>query len=292
MSRKFYSFPACAIPPRKHEKDEEQEEREEEEEESVEGVAYGLCRHGNRCTCLRSWVAPPVTLKLGFLVCCLVLVSTASGSPVRAEADMLSLHYPRHSRSNRTHVSAQAQLRRIARLESVINPQYMSSLVVLAPSPPSRPPFSRELNYNELYEKARKVDGEQTHGSKRASKHWDEADALREKRAVYDYAGNMPQSVCNSNSSWGARLTAFDRDDREVAVLQEILINGLIVNQYFYETTCVAEKSCYGVNHRKFYSICRSSPVFVYAYVINAHGDTGWSHVKVSGACDCALYKK
>lgn len=192
-------------------------------------------------------------------------------------------------------MSPERQLKRIARLESLVDPEYMSSLVVLAQRRPQSPPFSSENNYNELILRAHKIDREEVGGRKRAStssQNWEEDDYLREKRSIIDIPGAIPQSVCQSNYSWSARRTAFDRDDREVIVLQEILINEIVVNQYFYETTCESKRECYGINHRKFLSICRSTPIFVYAYVINAQGDEGWCHVKVNGACNCALYKR
>ncbi|ELT92598.1 hypothetical protein CAPTEDRAFT_49073, partial [Capitella teleta] len=104
--------------------------------------------------------------------------------------------------------------------------------------------------------------------------------------------------VCESESKWVLKTTAEDMHGNMYDVMQEIEVNGVIINQYFYETTCKSSMSsaaaetpraCTGIDPLRFTSMCMETFTYVYAEVVAADGVTGWTLIRNPASCNCGV---
>ena len=109
------------------------------------------------------------------------------------------------------------------------------------------------------------------------------------------------EPVCRSVSQWVAKSESYDVWGNLVQIEQNIEIDGQLINQYFYETSCKKSKSevgvvqhmaCKGVDSKLYNSVCRDQYSWVYAYIRNTAGERGWSLIKLNTSCGCALIQR
>lgn len=109
-------------------------------------------------------------------------------------------------------------------------------------------------------------------------------------------AFNVVESVCDSTSDWVEKESAEDMWGNPVHVIKNIQVGNAMMKQYFYETFCTAQTSsnqtCRGIDASAYTSKCETKHIWAYAQVRNHLNDIGWTHVKIRGSCNCALYRK
>ena len=106
---------------------------------------------------------------------------------------------------------------------------------------------------------------------------------------------NQPSAtlVCPTRSHWVQRQTATNSWGQTVQVLQRIDVDGVMVDQFFYETKCESPSSaCTGIDTNEYYSLCKTQHILAYAKVIHVDGVRGWQPVTIPSACNCALFRK
>lgn len=101
--------------------------------------------------------------------------------------------------------------------------------------------------------------------------------------------------VCASEGVWTQLREAEDESGNMVRVLQEIEVSNIVVNQYFWQVSCVPRDTvsqCNGIDSSNYASMCREGKMYVYAKIQDRFGNRGWSHIKIGGSCQCALVRK
>lgn len=103
----------------------------------------------------------------------------------------------------------------------------------------------------------------------------------------------VKQSVCDSLTTWVLKTTAEDVHGNVLELAQHIDVDGLRIQQYFYETYCLEEKcACKGIDTSLYTSECESKYIFAYAKTIDSQGDRAWTLIKLRGSCNCSIKRK
>uniref|UniRef100_UPI00398F827A venom nerve growth factor-like n=1 Tax=Pristiophorus japonicus TaxID=55135 RepID=UPI00398F827A len=103
-------------------------------------------------------------------------------------------------------------------------------------------------------------------------------------------------SVCNKQQRWVMdKKGALDIHGRVVEVVSQFYMNGTLIRQMFYETTCQmrmpTRHGCRGIDGRYWNSHCDTSDSHVQALVLdNKH--IRWNYIRIRTACVCILTRK
>ncbi|XP_067913718.1 nerve growth factor-like [Heterodontus francisci] len=103
-------------------------------------------------------------------------------------------------------------------------------------------------------------------------------------------------SVCDKEHHWVLdKKEALDIRGQEVEVVSHFYINGTLVRQMFYETTCRKRKptshGCRGIDSRHWKSHCDTTDSHVHALVLD-NNHVRWNFIRIRTACVCVLTRK
>ncbi|XP_041052373.1 beta-nerve growth factor-like [Carcharodon carcharias] len=117
---------------------------------------------------------------------------------------------------------------------------------------------------------------------------------LKRRDASVRHQGQF--SVCDKKHHWILdKKVALDIRGREVSVLSHFYLNGTLVRQMFYETTCKKRKptrqGCRGIDSRHWNSHCDTTDSHVHALVLD-NNLIRWNFIRIRTACVCVLTRK
>ncbi|XP_078054088.1 beta-nerve growth factor-like [Mustelus asterias] len=103
-------------------------------------------------------------------------------------------------------------------------------------------------------------------------------------------------SVCDKEQRWVLnKEVALDIRGREVNVLSHFYVNGTLIRQMFFETTCKKKKpsrqGCRGIDSRHWNSHCDTTDSHVHA-LIRDNNFIRWNFIRIRTACVCVLTRK
>lgn len=172
-------------------------------------------------------------------------------------------HQSRHSNSSNNTNTSNTNL--IKELNLMIPQQYQSIYVLFADRMPESPPPWYQVTSGVINRRRRSSDDTSSHA-------------------------HIPQSVCDSRKQWVMKETAIDTNGANVTVVQRISVNGMRINQYFYETTCLQENcQCRGIDTDRYSSKCENKYIWAYAKVRDNYGTVAWNLIKLGGSCGCSI---
>ncbi|XP_059509216.1 neurotrophin-7-like [Stegostoma tigrinum] len=133
-------------------------------------------------------------------------------------------------------------------------------------------------------------------GSDRSTWQLPSQQSARLKRHTLGLRHQGQFSVCDRESHWVLnKKVALDIHGREVGVLSHFYVNGTLVRQMFYETTCRKRKptrhGCRGIDHRHWSSHCDTTNSHVHALVLD-NNHVRWNFIRIRTACVCVLTRK
>lgn len=107
---------------------------------------------------------------------------------------------------------------------------------------------------------------------------------------------HIAESVCDSVSSWEEKEASEDMWGNPVRIVKNIQVGGTRMVQYFYETYCntnsTGTNDCRGIDSNQYNSECETKHIWAYAQVRTVANETGWTHIKIRGSCNCSLFAK
>ncbi|XP_067834414.1 beta-nerve growth factor-like [Heptranchias perlo] len=103
-------------------------------------------------------------------------------------------------------------------------------------------------------------------------------------------------SVCDKQHHWVMdKKVALDIHGREVQVVSHFYMNGTLVRQRFYETSCRKRRptslGCRGIDSRNWNSHCDTTDSHVHALVLD-NNHIKWNFIRIRTACVCVLTRK
>ncbi|XP_038676845.1 neurotrophin-7-like [Scyliorhinus canicula] len=121
----------------------------------------------------------------------------------------------------------------------------------------------------------------------------------RSRRLKRNDNGVRPQgqfSVCDKEHRWVLdKKVALDILGREVNVLSHFYVNGTLVRQMFYETTCkkrkLSSQGCRGIDSRHWNSYCDTTDSHVHA-LVRDNNRIRWNFIRIRTSCVCVLIRK
>lgn len=101
------------------------------------------------------------------------------------------------------------------------------------------------------------------------------------------------EEICPSGSEWKMKSTAFNLYGNRVKVVQNILLHGANVSQYFYETFClrsIHNSGCRGIDYQVWNSSCYESHAWTYGKIYSDKGNIEWGVIAAKSSCSCAIW--
>ncbi|AUD40176.1 beta-NGF-like family protein [Flamingopox virus FGPVKD09] len=122
----------------------------------------------------------------------------------------------------------------------------------------------------------------------------------RSKRSTNELlsVGNASEGIylsCESSSTWVAnKTTVIDRQGNKLELLEQIVHNKQVYQQYLFETKCKeypAVSGCLGIDTRFWSSYCSTSYSFVNSIVLK-NGMPSWEYIRIGTSCVCVVQLK
>ena len=105
--------------------------------------------------------------------------------------------------------------------------------------------------------------------------------------------GYHARHVCKTKSEFGVLREARDVNGDIVKVAPLFEIDGVRIEQTFFESYCDVEKcKCRGIINTDMYeTACETNHMYTYARVMKDRA-IGWTHIKIRSGCSCKIREK